>query len=192
MDALRTWIRSGAPWVWLNAAAVSASIALVGGLLLLIAARGLGHFWPAAVHQIVYQEADGQRVTLAGQIRSREDVPAARLTESGRDIPEGAASVERMLLKTGNRDLLGSDFRWIYAPSVLQDTRPLSMAVLERIEWGVFFGRVVGLKQDGELLEAADVWSAFEQRLERATALRDQIRDRPCQLSPGAVAAGGA
>jgi phosphate transport system permease protein len=177
MDALRTWIRSGAPWVWLNAAAVSASIALVGGLLLLIAARGLGHFWPAAVHQIVYQEADGQRVTLAGQIRSREDVPAARLTESGRDIPEGAASVERMLLKTGNRDLLGSDFRWIYAPSVLQDTRPLSMAVLERIEWGVFFGRVVGLKQDGELLEAADVWSAFEQRLERATALRDQIRD---------------
>jgi phosphate transport system permease protein len=49
--------------------------------------------------------------------------------------------------------------------------------VRERIEWGVFFGRVVGLKQDGELLEAADVWSAFEQRLERATALRDQIRD---------------
>ena len=183
MSAVRTWIRSGAPWVWLNAAAVSASIALVGGLLLLIGARGLGHFWPAAVHEIVYQETDGQRVTLAGQIRSREDVLAARLTESGRAIPEGAVTVERMLLKTGNRDLLGSDFRWIYEPSILQDTKPLSMAVLEREEWGAFFGRVVGLKQEGELLETRDVWAEFQQRLDRANALRDQIRD----LEKGAI-----
>jgi len=183
MSAVRTWVRSGAPWVWLNAAAVSASIALVGGLLLLIGARGLGHFWPAAVHEIVYQETDGQRVTLAGQIRSREDVLAARLTESGRAIPEGAVTVERMLLKTGNRDLLGSDFRWIYEPSVLQATKPLSMAVLEREEWGAFFGRVVGLKQEGELLETRDVWSGFQQRLDRANALRDQIRD----LEKGAI-----
>jgi phosphate transport system permease protein len=177
MEALRAWIRSGAPWVWLNAAAVSASIALVGGLLLLIAARGMGHFWPASVHEIVYQEADGQRVTLAGQIGSREDVLATRLIESGRAIPEGATTVERMLLKTGNRDLLGSDFRWIYEPSILQHTRPLSMTVLEREEWGAFFGRVVGLKEEGELLESRDVWAEFRQRLDRANALRKQIRD---------------
>jgi len=41
---IRQWIASGAPWVWLNAAAVSACILLVAGLLALIAWRGLGHF----------------------------------------------------------------------------------------------------------------------------------------------------
>ena len=36
MDSVRTWFRSGMPWVWLNAAAVSVSILLVVGLLALI------------------------------------------------------------------------------------------------------------------------------------------------------------
>jgi phosphate transport system permease protein len=183
MDSLRTWIRSGVPWVWLNAAAVTACIALVGGLLSLIAARGLGHFWPAAVHEIVYQQPDGTQVRLAGQLGSREHVLAARLTEAGREIPEGVETVERMLLKTGNRDLIGTDFRWIYEPSILQINQPNSMVVLEREEWGAFFGRVVGLKQDGVLLESRDVWAEFRDRLERATQLREQIRD----LEKGAI-----
>ncbi|MCU0990248.1 MAG: phosphate ABC transporter permease PstA [Xanthomonadales bacterium] len=182
-SSLRTWIRSGAPWVWLNAAAVTASIALVAGLLLLIAARGLGHFWPAAVHEIVYQQADGSRLKLAGQLGSREHVLAARLTEAGREIPEGVETVERMLLKTGNRDLIGTDFRWIYEPSMLQVTQPVSMVVLEREEWGAFFGRLVGLRQDGELLESRDVWADFLGLLERTTQLREQIRD----LEKGAI-----
>ena len=36
MDSFQYWIRSGTPWVWVNAAAVSASIILVVGLLMLI------------------------------------------------------------------------------------------------------------------------------------------------------------
>jgi phosphate transport system permease protein len=183
MESLRTWIRSGAPWVWLNAAAVTVSIALVAGLLLLIAARGLGHFWPAAVHEIVYQQADGSRVKLAGQLGSREHVLAARLTEAGREIPEGVETVERMLLKTGNRDLSGTDFRWIYEPSMLQLTQPVSMVVLERQEWGVFFGRLVGLRQDGALLESRDTWADFQGLLARTGQLREQIRD----LERGAI-----
>ena len=171
----KLWMRSGAPWVWLNAAAVSTSILLVAGLLLLIAARGMGHFWPATVHEIVYQEADGSRSKLAAQVRDRERVKASRLVESGLQVEAGVETVERILLKTGNRDLGGQDFRWVLEPSVLQQTQPLSMAVLEREEWGMFFGRVVGLKQDSELLETADVWGEFEARLERAAELREQI-----------------
>jgi len=48
--------------------------------------------------------------------------------------------------------------------------------VLEREEWGAFFGRVVGLKEEGELLESRDVWAEFRQRLDRANAVRKQIR----------------
>jgi len=175
LGSLRTWIRNGTPWVWLNAAAVSTSILLVAGLLLLIAARGMGHFWPRAVHEIVYQETDGSRSRLAAQIRDREQVQASRLKESGVEVAEGVETVERILLKTGNRDLGGQDFRWVLGPAIVQQTQPLSLAVLERVEWGLFFGRVVGLKESGELLESGDVWAEFESRLARAADLRDQI-----------------
>jgi len=174
-QSLKKWISSGAPWIWLNAAAVSTSILLVVGLLLLIAGRGMVHFWPAAVHEIVYLEADGSRSRLAGHIREREQVQSSRLAESGVVVEPGVETVERILLKTGNRDLSGQDFRWILQPRVLQETRPHSLVVLEREEWGRFFGRVIGLKQAGELRDSTDVWADFQSMLERADQLRGQI-----------------
>jgi phosphate transport system permease protein len=174
---MNQWLKSGMPWVWLNAAAVSTCILLVAGLLALITVRGMGHFWPATVHEIVYLEADGTRTQLAAQIRDREDVKASRLAESGVRVEPGVESVERILLKTGNRDLGGQDFRWVLGPGILQQTQPLSMTVLERQEWGMFFGRVLGLKQESELLEGTDVWSDFQSRLERTADLRDQMSE---------------
>jgi phosphate transport system permease protein len=157
---MKSWIRSGAPWVWLNAAAVTTSILLVVGLLLLIAGRGMVHFWPSAVHEVVYQPPDGPAVVLAGHIRDEE-----------------VEVVNRILFKTGNRDLGGADFRWLLEPAIVKRTQPVSLAVLEREEWGRFFGRVVGLKQAGELLESEDVWPAFQSMLDRADGLRGQISD---------------
>ena len=56
---IRLWFKSGTPWVWLNAAAVSASLIMVIGVLGLILVRGAGHFWPSEVIQFSYQEKDG-------------------------------------------------------------------------------------------------------------------------------------
>jgi len=182
---MRNWINSGAPWVWLNAAAVSVSLLLVIGLLTLIAVRGMGHFWPAAVYELVYEDHQGQRTRLAGQITQREEVTAGRLVESGIPVAQGVESIERILLKTGNRDLGGEDFRWILEPGILQQTRPLSIAVLEREEWGTFIGRVIGLKQDGQVLESRDVWADFQLKIEHAADLREQIR----KLEKGAIGA---
>ena len=174
---LRQWIRTGAPWVWLNAAAVSACILLVVGLLLLIAARGLGHFWPAAVYQFTYQNPGGESEVLMGQVREREDVRAERLRESGITIEDDVEYVERMLLKTGNRDITGQDFRWILTPMIVQETQPLSAVAVEREEWGTFFGRLLGLEQGGELYERSDLWEAFQSSLDRAIDLREQIEE---------------
>ena len=54
---IKKWFKTGDPWVWLNAAAVSASLIIVIGLLLLIAIQGLSHFWPKAVMQAQYIQA---------------------------------------------------------------------------------------------------------------------------------------
>ena len=59
-SSVRTWLSSGELWIWMNAAAVGISIAAVGGLLALIAVRGLAHFWPADIAEIQYLTANGQ------------------------------------------------------------------------------------------------------------------------------------
>lgn len=177
MKALAKWIADGTPWVWLNAAAVSASILLVAGLLLLIGVRGMGHFWPLEVQRIVYQQVDGSESVLAGQIREEEKVTASRLRESGLEVVEGTEFVTRYLLKTGNRDVIGQDFRWILEPSIISTGKPQSMVVFEREEWGVFIGFLIGVREAGQLLEDADVWASFQSRLDYANELRDEIRD---------------
>ena len=177
MKALTKWIADGTPWVWLNAAAVSASILLVTGLLALIAVRGMGHFWPLEVQRIVYQQVDGSQSILAGQIREEEKVTAKRLRESGLEVAQDSEFVTRYLLKTGNRDLIGQDFRWILEPSISSISKPQSMVVLEREEWGVFIGILLGVREAGQLLENPDTWGSFQTRLDHANALRDEIED---------------
>ena len=107
---IRQWFKSGSPWIWLTASAVSVSLILVFGLLLLIAARGLGHFWPATVWEFDYQ--DNSVVRLIGEIHDEEPVAAQRLRDAGVAV-EGEDEVTRYLLKTGNRDVTGQDFRWV-------------------------------------------------------------------------------
>jgi phosphate transport system permease protein len=177
MDSFQYWVKSGTPWVWVNAAAVSASIILVVGLLMLIAVRGLGHFWPAAIHEITYQEEDGQMHVISGQLRETEEVVASRLTESGLEVPEGLETIERILLKTGNRDVTGEDFRWILGHRIESRDTPPDMVILERQEWGAFIGRVEAVVKDGERLETDDPWPVFEQMLVETGNLREQISD---------------
>jgi len=175
LKRLGKWLANGTPWVWLNAAAVSTSILLVIGLLTLIAARGLVHFRALPVQQIVYQQADGSLITLAGQIREQELVTAERLREAGVEVAEDASMVRRYLLKVGNRDIYGQDFRWVLEPSIISNGRPRSMVVLERQEWGVFIGLLVGLRVAGELTSDPDIWSGFQTSLARADTLREEI-----------------
>ena len=175
MLTFRDWVKSGAPWIWLNAAAVSASIILVVGLLGLIAVRGMGHFWPTTVYEITYQEQDGSRQQLAGQIRESTEIQAQRLIDSGIELAPGTESVTRLLIKTGNRDLAGDDFRTILETRILKKDRPLSIVVVEREEWGVFFGYLIALKRNGEILESRDVWADFQTDIGRTDAIREQI-----------------
>ena len=163
------------PWVWLNAAAVSACILLVLGLLLLITVHGLGHFWPTRVHEFTVLDEHGDRSRLVGQIRERERVPMERLGDQAATLHGENGFVTRVLVKSGNRDLTGQDFRWIVEERILQENTPSSMAVLEREEWGAFFGNVIGLKTNGVLLKSRDVWGDFRRLLDQSRQLRNEV-----------------
>jgi phosphate transport system permease protein len=168
------WVGSGSPWVWITAGAVSLSLVMVFGLLILIAANGLAHFWPARVALIEHQLPDAAPERVLGEIVDRETVAAARVRDAGGQVPADATVVERLLIKVGNRDIGGSDFRWFAAPEIATTTYPPDAVVIERDEWGNLYGYVKGLREAGEPV-AGDWQTELVTRLERRHALHETI-----------------
>ena len=175
---MRSWFKSGSPWIWLNAAAVSASLIMVAGLLGLIAARGLGHFWPTDIAELEYRQPDGQTARIIGEIRAKEEVPRERLESAGLQVPDELAIVTRYQLKIGNRDAYGLDFTWLLHHEIQSERYPDELVAVERREWGNAYGYLREVHEAGELVASgAGAWDALHQRLERARGIAEQIRD---------------
>jgi len=176
MSTVRQWFAGGTPWIWLQAAAVSLSLLLVIGLLGLIAARGLAHFWPGPVEEWVVINDRGEQQVVFGQLHRTESVDAQRLREAGVQIDTDISMVQRYLLKIGNRDLTGQDFIWVLDQQVVERTRPANVLVVEREQWGMFYGRLTGLREDGSLVSLGmEPWTLLQERLDRVNRLRDRI-----------------
>ena len=174
---MKKWWKSGAPWIWLNAGAISISIIMVFGLLLLILVRGFGTFWPHVVVQTTYQAPGTAEVEVIGQLRRSETLTGQALREAGVAIPEEQLLVTRHLLKLGNRDVTGRDFTYFIDDFLGEWRYPRDITVLERREWGDFFGQPVRLLEEGQVIAVGDaLWPEFQDRLERSNRLFDETR----------------
>ena len=169
---------SGQPWVWMNGGAVAISMIMVAGLLLLIAMRGLGHFWPKTVYEIEYD--NGTRlVQIVGERVETEEVPRKRIVESGIRIDSDADMIERSLIKVGIREVLGVDFMLTVAPNEKSVSVPEDVLVLERTQWGNFYGFLTGVKESGRPVDVAkaSLWEEMQLRLHRVKELRERIEE---------------
>ncbi|AHL77255.1 phosphate ABC transporter permease [Stutzerimonas stutzeri] len=176
-DSLNTWIKSGTPWVWMNAGAVSIAVIMTLGLLAVIAVRGLEHFWPADVVVADYQVPDAEPRVMAGEVVQAEEVPRARLAASGLPVDvEGGEFMTRELLKVGNREVYGADFSWVIGEWLSNPRKPADLITLERREWGNFYGELLNVKEDGQLVAEGDAaWDELQQRIKRIDELHTQI-----------------
>jgi phosphate transport system permease protein len=173
---MKAWFRTGTPWIWLNAGAVSLSLVMVVGLLVLIAVRGLGHFWPAAILETTYQQPDGATIRLLGELSRSETLTAAVMRDAGIDVPVDQEFVTRHLVKLGNRDLTGTDFRWYLADRMSGWQYPADAIVLERTEWGNFYGYLRTVHAgEAVVAEGAAAWEELQTRVARAGELRTRI-----------------
>ncbi|SDI33462.1 phosphate ABC transporter permease PstA [Pseudomonas panipatensis] len=176
-DSVKAWFASGSPWVWMNAGAVSIAVIMTIGLLALIAVRGLGHFWPANVLEATYSVPGETPKTLIGEEVQSEEVPRARLRSAGLPVPaDGPELMTRELLKLGNRDLTGSDFSWVIGEWLSERRQPADLLVLERREWGNYYGYPVSLKQDGkQVADGATLMPELQARMQRVDDLYRQL-----------------
>ena len=174
---LKTWFKSGTPWIWMNAGAVSIAVIMTLGLMMVIAVRGLGHFWPADIVEADYQIPGQEARVMAGEITQIEEVPRARLAASGLPVEaEGGEFMTRELFKVGNRDVYGADFTWVVGEWLSNQRTPENLTALERREWGNFYGYLVNVKEAGVLVAEGDAsWPALQERIERVEQLHTQL-----------------
>lgn len=173
---IKAWFKSGAPWIWMTAGAVSINLILVVGLLLLIAVRGLGHFWPADIVEYQYQEREIPETTIIGEEVDTSLLAAAQARAAGHELLDNGEYLVQYLVKTGNRDILGSDFRWIQAQYIHAKSTPDDLISVERREWGNFYGRLVAVKENGAVIaQGQQAWLIAQEKLARALELHDEI-----------------
>ncbi|WP_267931463.1 phosphate ABC transporter permease PstA [Stutzerimonas frequens] len=176
-DSLNTWVKSGTPWIWMNAGAVAIAVIMTLGLLAIIAVRGLAHFWPADVIVADYSVPGAETRVLAGEVVQAEEVPRARLAASGLPVNvEGGEFMTRELLKVGNREVYGADFSWVVGEWLSNQRTPAELMVLERREWGNFYGFLLNVKEAGQLVaEGEGAWNELQARIDRVDELHTQI-----------------
>ena len=177
-DGFIDWCKGGEPMIWVNAAAVTVSTLAVIGLLFLLTVRGFGHFWPSQVMEASYAPPGETASAIIAEHVETESVPIEQLLSAGYSLPDDNAFIDRALLKQGNRDVTGVDFKWVLSDYLEEVTYPVDVVVIERREWGNFYGYLRNVKESGQNLEAHSpeaLWQLFQERADRASELHEQI-----------------
>lgn len=170
---MKKYWRIGEPCVWATASCLAATLLIAATLLVVIMINGLGVFWPSSLIQANLKDGS----SLLGEVVQKEKVPNT----------DG----ERLQLKIANRDLYGLDFRWVDESSITDRHFPEEAVVLERQEYGNFFGFLRSMEL-GDLLSEnelgggiATLKSALEQielRKQDMARLSDELSDLSYKL----------
>ena len=159
--------KSGDPFVWLTGVALMFSLLMIAGLLYLIMAKGLGFFWPSDIAEMVLK--DGTK--YLGQITSSERIPKP-------GAPPGTPPEYRILVKIGNRDIYGSDFKWIENDEIEEITYPEFAGLIERREWGNFYGFIKEIKDNDVTVAEGnrESWAVIQTYVDQAEGINAKIK----------------
>jgi phosphate transport system permease protein len=156
MSALRSWLAEGTAQRWLTGGAIVLTLGMIVGLIAVVATIAAGFFWPQPLVELTL--ADGTRVL--GEAWGREPDP---------HTPGGT----RVRLKVGNRDVWSADFRWARESEVTSRRTPADAWLLERREYGNFYGFARRLELDSGTIAASD--PRFQPALREGLARVDRL-----------------
>jgi phosphate transport system permease protein len=164
---MKTFWKSGDPFIWLTGGALAFSLIMVAGLVILILWSGLGFFWPTDVTRLLL----ANNTVVLGQIVEREVIPQP-------GAPVGTPVKYRIKVKQGNRDLYGADFVWIDDADIVQRDDPPQAVVIERREWGNLYGFIKEVRDHGQVVAEGSEqgWEALQARLPEVRRVSNEIR----------------
>lgn len=132
--------------VWLTGGALLLCLLMIVGLLVLVTYYGLSTFWPLEVVKIATLDGGvyaGETTRGEWFKLSPEALELLPEEARGRARAEMAAKdgwVHRRLVSTGNYKETMEDFQWVNDFLVKEEIAPADAVVIERLEWGRFYG----------------------------------------------------
>jgi phosphate transport system permease protein len=153
-QSLASFWQKGDPFVLLTASGLAMVLLLLVGMLLLVATKGLGVFWP---HELeAFELADGKK--YLAHVVGTEPRPGA---------DGGESPGMRTNLKKGNRDVHGIDFVWVDDDQIVTRSVPEDAVLVERVEYGNLHGYLRSVGTPGAArLEGEALWEAAVEAVE--------------------------
>ncbi|HJZ68466.1 MAG TPA: phosphate ABC transporter, permease protein PstA, partial [Blastocatellia bacterium] len=153
--------KSGDPYIWLTGGALAFCLLMVIGMIGLILVNGLGVFWPTDLARVTTRDGG----VILGQIKERE-----------LSAEQSGEATYRIKIKRANRDIDTADYLWVEEKDIVDRSSPADQFVIERREWGDFFGSVKSVKEGEEVsAEGAEALGAVAQRLPEAKRAQEKI-----------------
>jgi len=137
---------AGEPMIWLTGGALAVCLLMIVGLLLLVLWQGLFTFWPARVVRLdtwddgVYMGEITRQELYRPVPSDLESLPAEMRRQAGEALEEAGGEARRSLIRTGNYRLTQNHFQWVSEFEIREEARPEWATVVERLEWGRFYG----------------------------------------------------
>ncbi len=164
---------SGDIFIWMTGAFLALCILLIVGMLLLISINGFSFFHPTDIHYIKYRNEAGELHSALGQIYSSQEIPLDIKLRHGYDV---GTLLQRHLIRVGNREFLGDDFRWINDPEIVVDSLPPTALCIEREEYGHAYGFINEFRGPRQHFDnEVDAWTAFQRW---HPIVREQMHER--------------
>ncbi len=175
MKKLIDWYKEGTPFLWISAGAIALSVILVLGIVGFIGYQALPHFWPSNTHIVTIKDGkDSQAKIVAEYYETKNKVSAD-------------GEYKDLLLKTGNRDIFGIDFRWVKESDIIGSELANNYATFERREWGNLYGiptKLIETSSETEL--QGDLWKDLQNKIEETTRIHNEI-ERIQNIDIGAI-----
>jgi len=154
----------GEPWIWLTAAGLALGVAMALGLFLLILFKGAASFWPNRI-DLMEVSTNGKNELIAGYLTQ----------ETLRRDGEGKLHQEIQVFR-GNKDLNGEAFKYIDRAHILKSTRPESLLLVERLEFGPAIVNGVAVENPQGRIEVGQ--PGFSQALQTMLKQGKESRER--------------
>ena len=129
MNKIKNFWKKGDPYILFTGAGLIFALGMVLLMLGIIIYNGMGSFWPKNLSE--YQLKDGTK--YLGEIwETKKDY----VLQSDSTYK----TVEEIKIKTGNRDIYGADFKWLYPQEIIKSNEAKYAVSFERWEYGNFYG----------------------------------------------------
>ncbi|WP_407321637.1 phosphate ABC transporter permease PstA [Dickeya ananatis] len=158
------WFRTGTPWVWLTASAITFSLIAIVAVFALLVGQSARYLWPQPVWSFSLHDAQGNPRQLIGERYDEQPLTHQQLADAG-VINAPASGATRYLLKTGWRESYGQSFQTLLSTSVTYASQPADVLAVRRTTNGMAYGYLDGMTEDGQPLVSDNLASTLQQRI---------------------------